>query len=202
MKMKLSPDLKSLSTGTLYLLQRQPSRIFYAENLQGERVSLRTKDRAVAEEILRGHKAVVEKPNFAYMVAFAYLGATDPDAQNRTWLDAIDANIKRSAVDPTRQRLETAKKDRALEKILKLNLLQNRPHQAGRFFDALNIGRVSTNVFLRNFHNFALDLGWIPGPIIPLRQWPKFRYATKKAISAKQHQQRCYNTQQKFCCFF
>ncbi len=186
--MKVSPDLKSLGTGDLYLVKR-PSGIFYAENRHKERVSLRTRQRAVAEEIMRGHKAAVEKPNFAYKVALAYLGETDPDAQNRTWLDVIDAYIKRSAVGPTRNRLETAKKDKALQKILKLNLLQDRPRQAGLFFEALNIGRVSTNVFLRKFHNFALDMGWIPAPIIPRRQWPKFRYATKKAITAEQYQQ-------------
>jgi hypothetical protein len=157
--MKVSPDLKSLGTGDLYLVKR-PSGIFYAENRHKERVSLRTRQRAVAEEIMRGHKAAVEKPNFAYKVALAYLGETDPDAQNRTWLDVIDAYIKRSAVGPTRKRLETAKKDKALQKILKLNLLQDRPRQAGLFFEALNIGRVSTNVFLRKFHNFALDMGW------------------------------------------
>ena len=105
--MKLSPDLKSLGTGTLYLLERQPSGTFYAENHHGERISLRTKQRAVAEEILRGHKTAVEKPNFAYRVALAYLGETDPQAQTRTWHDVIDAYIKRSAAGPTRLRLET-----------------------------------------------------------------------------------------------
>ena len=72
--MKSSPDLKTLGTSTLYLLQRQPSRNFYAENIHGDRISLGTKDRATAEEMLRGHKASVEKPNFAYRVAIAYLG--------------------------------------------------------------------------------------------------------------------------------
>ena len=72
--MKSPPGLKSLGTGTLYLLQRQPSRTFYAENIHGERISLQTKDRATAEEMLHGHKAAVEKPKFAYRVAIAYLG--------------------------------------------------------------------------------------------------------------------------------
>jgi integrase len=187
--MKSSPDLKSLGTGTLYLLQRQPSRTFYAENIHGERISLQTKDRATAEEILRGHKAAVEKPNFAYRVAIAYLGETDPHAQTRTWLDVIDAYIKRSAAGPTRNRLETAKKDKALQKILKLNVLQDRPRQAGLFFEALNAGGISTNVFLRRFHNFALDMGWIASPIIPRRQWPKVRYAPRKAITEEQYLQ-------------
>ena len=136
--MKASPDLKSLGTGNLFVVKR-PSGIFHAENRHKERVSLRTRDRATAEEIVRGHKAAVEKPNFAYRVALAYLGETDPDAQTRTWLDVIDAYIKRSAPGPTRNRLETAKKDKALQKILKLNVLQDRPRQAGLFFEALNL---------------------------------------------------------------
>ena len=187
MTMKSSPDLKKLGTGTLYLLQRQPSRTFYAENIHGDRISLGTKDRATAEAILRGHKASMEKPNFAYRVAIAYLGETDPDAQTRTWQDVIDAYIDRSAAGPTRNRLETAKKDKALQKILKLNVLQDRPRQAGLFFEALNTGGISTNVFLRRFHNFALDMGWIASPIIPRRQWPKVRYAAKKAITEEQY---------------
>lgn len=186
--MKASPDLKSLGTGNLFVVKR-PSGIFYAENRHKERVSLRTRNRATAEEIVRGHKAAVEKPNFAYRVALAYLGETDPDAQTRTWLDVVDAYIKRSAPGPTRNRLETAKKDKALQKILKLNVLQDRPRQAGLFFEALNTGGISTNVFLRRFHNFALDMGWIASPIIPRRQWPKVRYAARKAITEEQYLQ-------------
>ena len=67
-------------------------------------------------EMMRGHRAAVEKPNFAYKVALAYLGETDPDAQTRTWQDAIDAYIKRSAPGPTRNRMETAKTEKALER--------------------------------------------------------------------------------------
>ena len=186
--MNASPDLKSLGTGNLYLIER-PSGIFYAENSHKERVSLRTRNRGVAEDILRGHKASVEKPNFAYRVALAYLGETDPDAQTRTCLDVIDTYIKRSAPGPTRNRLETAKKDKAFQRILKLNVLQDRPRQAGLFFEALNAGGISTNVFLRRFHNFALDMGWIASPIIPRRQWPKVRYAEKKAITEEQYRQ-------------
>ena len=185
--MKSSPDLKSLGTGPLHILKRKPSGTLYAENIHGDRLSLRTKNRKMAEEILRGYQASVEKPNFAYKVGLAYLGETDPEAENRTWLDVIDAYIRRSAAGPTRNRLETAKKDKALRKILKLNILQDRPRQAGLFFEALNLGRISTNVFLRRFHNFALDMGWIPAPIIPRRQWPKVRYAAKKAITEEQY---------------
>lgn len=187
--MNSSPDLKSLGTGPLHILKRKPSGTLYAENIHGDRLSLRTKNRKMAEEILRGYQASVEKPNFAYKVGLAYLGETDPEAENRTWLDVIDAYIKRSAAGPTRNRLETAKKDKALRKILKLNILQDRPRQAGLFFEALNSGRISTNVFLRRFHNFALDMGWIPAPIIPRRQWPKVRYAAKKAITVEQYRQ-------------
>lgn len=189
MTMKSSPDLKSLGTGPLHILKRKPSGTLYAENIHGDRLSLRTKNRKMAEEILRGYLASVEKPNFAYKVGLAYLGETDPEAENRTWLDVIDAYIRRSAAGPTRNRLETAKKDKALRKILKLNILQDRPRQAGLFFEALNSGGISTNVFLRRFHNFALDMGYLAVPIIPRRQWPKVRYATKKAVTEEQYRQ-------------
>ena len=185
--MKSSPNLKSLGTGTLYLLQRKPSRIFYAENLQGERVSLRTKDRTTAVKMLHGFNDAVENMNRAYQIGIAYLSNTDPEAARRTWGEVIDAFIKRSAAGPTRNRLETAKKNKAIQKLLAINVLQDRPQQAGLFFEALNTGGVSTNVFLRRFHNFALDMGYLAVPIIPRRLWPKVKYPDKKAITEEQY---------------
>jgi integrase len=187
--MKSSPDLKSLGTGTLYLLQRKPSKVFYAENHQGERISLRTTDRTTAMKMLHGFNDAVENVNRAHQIGIAYLSNTDPEAARRTWGEVIDAFIKRSAPGPTRNRLETAKKDKAIQKLLKLNVLQDRPRQAGLFFEALNSGGISTNVFLRRFHNFALDMGFLAVPIIPRRQWPKVRYAEKKAITEEQYLQ-------------
>jgi len=59
---------------------------------------------------------------------------------------------------------------------------------AEHFLKALHEGTVATNVFLRRLHNFALDMNWLLGPVIPKRQWPKVRYKDKRAITADEHQ--------------
>jgi hypothetical protein len=34
--------------------------------------------------------------------------------------------------------------------------------EAEHFLRVLAVGTVSTNVYLRRLHNFALDMGWLP----------------------------------------
>jgi hypothetical protein len=56
------------------------------------------------------------------------------------------------------------------------------------FLKVLNAGTVSTNVFLRRVHNFALDMNWLLSPVIPKRQWPGVRYQAKRAITLEEHE--------------
>jgi len=49
-------------------------------------------------------------------------------------------------------------------------------------------GGVSINVYLRRIYNFALDMNWLPWPIIPKRQWPPVRYKPKRGITLEEHQ--------------
>jgi len=48
-------------------------------------------------------------------------------------------------------------------------VFETRPEQ---FLRVLEQGTVATNVFLRRIHNSALDMSWVPVPVIPKRQWP------------------------------
>ena len=41
--------------------------------------------------------------------------------------------------------------------------------------------------YLRRLHNLALDLGWLPWPILAKRAWPKIRSQSKRAITAEEH---------------
>jgi integrase len=52
----------------------------------------------------------------------------------------------------------------------------------------MEVGTVSTNVFLRRVHNFALDMGWLPWPVIPKKHWPKINFREKRAIAPEEHQ--------------
>ena len=41
--------------------------------------------------------------------------------------------------------------------------------------------------YLRRLHNLAVDLGWLPWPILAKRAWPKIRSQSKRAITAEEH---------------
>ena len=88
--------------------------------------------------------------------------------------------------DATQQRWINASKDHAFDLIRDLPIFET---QADHFLRVLERGRVATNVFLRRVHNFALDMGWLPWPVLPKKQWPKVEYGAKRAITREEHQQ-------------
>jgi hypothetical protein len=76
----------------------------------------------------------------------------------------------------TQHRWQTAIKDKAFDLIRHLPILETRPEH---FLRVLETGKVSTNVYLRRIHNFALDMTWLPWPVIVKRQWPKVEFKDK-----------------------
>jgi hypothetical protein len=83
------------------------------------------------------------------------MAARDPEIARRTWQAPMD-EMTRTKTGP----LET--------------------HSA-RFLKVLEAGSVATNVFLRRLHNFALDMNWLPWPVLPKKQWPQVRFKEKCA---------------------
>jgi len=59
--------------------------------------------------------------------------------------------------------------------------------QAEHFLRGLERGGVATNVFLRRVHNFALDMNWLPWPVLPRRQWPAVQFKEKRGITNEEH---------------
>jgi integrase len=76
-------------------------------------------------------------------------------------------------------------KDSAFENIRDLPILET--HSA-HFLKVLELGCVSTNVYLRRIHNFALEMNWLSWSILPKRQWPKVKFKAKRAITLEEHQ--------------
>ena len=64
----------------------------------------------------------------------------------------------------TLRRWAMAIKDKALNSIRNRVILET---QAEHFLPVLENGSVSTNVYLRRIHNFALDMNWLPWPVLP-----------------------------------
>jgi hypothetical protein len=52
----------------------------------------------------------------------------------------------------------------------------------------LKKGTVSTNVCMRRLHNFAVDMIWLPSPIVPKKLWPKVVFGEKRSITREEHE--------------
>jgi integrase len=93
--------------------------------------------------------------------------------------------MTKTKTGPTRARHIVAMKDKAFDLIRNLPILET--HSA-HFLKVLELGSVSTNVYLRRIHNFALDMNWLAWSILPKRQWPKVKFKEKRAITLEEHQ--------------
>ncbi len=151
--------------------------VFYSEDTTtGKQHSLRTKDEAEALTLLHSKNEAHRQPVLNLHIARTYLTATDPEMAKRSWQVPMDEMTK-TKTGPTRHRHETAMKDKAFDLIRNLPILET---SSAHFLKVLELGGVSTNVYLRRIHNFALDMNWLPWSVLPKRQWPKVKFKEKR----------------------
>lgn len=86
---------------------------------------------------------------------------------------------------PTRERWEYARMDKAFDSIRNRKVVET---NAEHFLAVLKAGSISTNVYLRRAHNFAIGMNWLPWPVLPKLNWPAVRYKEKRAITFEEHQ--------------
>jgi integrase len=159
--------------------------VFYSVDTEtGKQHSLRTKDEAEALTLLHSKNEAHRQPVLNLQIARTYLSATDPEASKRTWQAPMD-EMGKTKTGPTRIRHDRAMKDKAFDLIRNMAILETRSEH---FLRVLQTGKVSTNVFLRRIHNFALDMNWLPWGILPKKQWPKVKFKDKRAITLEEHQ--------------
>lgn len=159
--------------------------VFYCEDTTTRKqLSLRTKDEGEAQTLLHAKNESFRQPILNLQIARTYMAASDPLVSKRTWQSPMDAMTK-TKTGPTRIRHERAMMDEAFDAIRNLPIVETK---SAHFLDALAAGTVATNVFLRRIHNFALDMGWLPWPVLPKKQWPKIRFKEKRAVAAQEHQ--------------
>ena len=160
--------------GTVYWVQ---------DNETGKQETLKTKKRDEAKRLFDAKNEACRQPIINLQIARAYLMVGDPLAAKRTWQVVMEEIVKLKK-DETERRWKVAIKDRAFEGIRKLPLLETR---AQDFLRAMEQGKVSTNIYLRRIHNFALGMNWLPVPVIPKRMWPDFSFRDKRAITLDEH---------------
>jgi integrase len=169
-----------------YRLFLRRKSVYYAfDNTTKTFQSLRTKDKAQAARLLVALNEAGKQPAMNLGLARVYLKHSDPMVSERTWQHVLAEIIKLKS-GPTQYRWQSAAKDKAFDLIRSRLLIET---QAEHFLEVLKQGTVSTNAFLRKTHNFALDMNWLPVPVIPKRQWPPIRFKEKRAITLAEHQQ-------------
>ncbi len=111
--------------------------------------------------------------------------ASDPAVAARTWQQVMD-DIVKTKLGETKARWLMAIKDESLGTIREVPVIST---TADQFLRVIEAGTVSTNVYLRRVHNFALDMNWLPSPVIPKKRWPMVRFKEKRAITHEEHKQ-------------
>lgn len=167
-----------------FIMFRRAGVFYYEDTTTGKQISLRTKDEAEAFALLHSKNESFRQPVLNLQIARTYLAATDPEIVQRTWQVPMD-EMTRIKTGPTLIRYRRAMQDRAFDSIRDLPILET--HSA-QFLRVLETGSVATNVFLRRLHNFALDMSWLPWPVLAKKQWPQVRFKEKRAITFKEHQ--------------
>ncbi|MEI6078065.1 MAG: hypothetical protein WCS94_20970 [Verrucomicrobiota bacterium] len=170
----MRPTYRMFRRGAVYWIQH---------NETGKQESLRTKDKLEAKRLFQARNEAHRQPVINLQIARAYLMVGDPEVAKRTWQWVMDEIVKLKR-DETQRRWLVAIKDKALDGIRKLPLLETR---AEHFLRVLESGKVSTNMYLRRIHNFALGMNWLPWPVLPKNQWPKIQFKDKRAITQEEH---------------
>jgi integrase len=167
-----------------FILYRR-SEIFYCEDSKtGKQQSLRTRDEAEAKTLLAVKNEASRQPAMNLQIAQVYLQHADPDLAMRSWRDVMD-RLMSMKCGPTKERYEMAIKDEAFDTLRNRKLLET---SSEHFLTVLQAGTVSTNVYLRRFHNFAIGMHWLPWPVLPRLQWPVIEHKEKRAITFEEHQ--------------
>jgi hypothetical protein len=130
------------------------------DNVTGKQTSLGTKDRTEAGRLFNAQNEASRQPIVNVQIARAYLLVSDPEVAKRTWQFVMEEIVKLKH-DETRRRWLVAIKDKALDGLRVLPLMETR---AEHFLRAMEKGKVSTNIYLRRIHNFALGMNWLPVP--------------------------------------
>jgi len=168
-----------------YRVFRRSWGAYYCEDLVTKKQeSLKTRDKDKAFRLVAAKNETEEAPAFSLHLARVYWKAGDPAAAKRTWQHVMD-EIPKLKRDETKTRWLTAIKDKALDSIRNLIVLET---QAEHFLKVLEDGSVSTNLYLRRIHNFALDMSWLPWPVLPKKRWPAIKFKEKRGITLKEHQ--------------
>jgi hypothetical protein len=142
-----------------YRLFRRANGVFYSvDNATKKQESLGTKNKEEGLRLLNAKNEAERQPSSLNLqLGHVFLRAGDPTLATRTWQQVMDEMAK-CKTGVTRERWERGVREQPFDLLRNITLLETRPEQ---FIQVLSDGTVSTNIFLRRLHNFAIDVGWL-----------------------------------------
>lgn len=159
--------------------------MFYCVDAKtGKRTSLNTCDKDEAQRLIEIKNDAVRQPEMNLQIAQIYLQHGDPALSARTWQHVMEQIISTKKGN-TQERWKHAIKDEAFDLIRHRKLLET---SSEHFLEVLKAGTVSTNVYLRRTHNYAIGMHWLPWPVLPRLHWPPVEYKDKRAVTFEEHQ--------------
>ena len=166
-----------------FILFRRGSTFYCEDTTTKKQTSLRTKDEGEAATLLATRNEATRNVAMNLQIAQVYLQHADPALSKRTWADVMQ-EMALAKSGPTKLRYDLAIKDSAFDALRNRKLIETTAEQ---FSAVLRAGTVSTNVYLRRFHNYALAMHWLPWPVLPRLHWPTVKYKDKRAVTAEEH---------------
>ena len=158
--------------------------VFYTEDtVTWKQHSLRTKDEAEAQVLLNAKNESFRQPVLNLHIARAYLTASDPAMQTRTWQSVMD-QMQTHGKDSSKTRCTRAMKSKAFDGLRRKCVMET---NAEDFLAILKGGKVSVIHYLRRLHNLALSLGWLAVPVLAPGLWPKPQFKAKRGITLAEH---------------
>jgi hypothetical protein len=157
---------------------------FSFDSTTGKRESLRTSDKQEAARILHAKNDAPHHAAINVSIAKAYLVGSDPKLLERTWQFVIDEFCSRGK-ERTRRRNLRASKSKPFDFIRNKKPIET---NADDLWVVMKAGGAFTNHYLSCLHSSAIGYGWLLGPIIPPKLWPKAAKRPKRAITREEHQ--------------
>jgi len=159
--------------------------MYYSEDtVTGKQHSLRTKNEAESHTLLNAKNESFRQPALNLQVARAYLSASDPALVQRTWQSVME-EIFTHGKEVAQIRCGRFMKSKVFDGLRRKKLLET---AADDFLAVLKNGKVSVDHYLKRLHNLALNLGWLPVPVLAPAFWPKPHIKSKRAITTEEHQ--------------
>jgi len=167
-----------------YWLCRRGKAFYSFDSETSKRESLYTADKDEAARIIHAKNDATRQSGINLTIAKAYLAGTDPKLVERTWGSVMQEYCSRGK-ETTRLRNQRAIRGKPFDLIREKKLIET---TAEDFRSVMERGGSFTNHFLRCLHNLAIGLGWLLGPILPPKLWPKAEKRPKRAITWEEHQ--------------